>query len=69
MKGFLPKPTDVIRRPAFASGSPTIEQLAARIVAGGIEFFLSAIVAVAALLVALAFVGASGVSPASCFFL
>ncbi|MFA5891526.1 MAG: D-alanyl-D-alanine carboxypeptidase/D-alanyl-D-alanine-endopeptidase [Actinomycetota bacterium] len=34
---FLPKPTDTIKRPAFASGSPTIEQLAARVAASGIR--------------------------------
>jgi ABC-type uncharacterized transport system permease subunit len=40
-----------------------IEALRLRIVRGGIEFLLSAVVAVAALAVALIFVGASGVSP------
>jgi D-alanyl-D-alanine carboxypeptidase/D-alanyl-D-alanine-endopeptidase (penicillin-binding protein 4) len=33
---FEPKPTDRIKRPAFASGSPTIDQLAGRIRAAGI---------------------------------
>ena len=34
---FEPKPSDEIQRPAFASGSPTIEQLASRVAAAGIR--------------------------------
>ena len=34
---YLPAPTDVIKRPAFANGSATVEQLAARIKAAGVR--------------------------------
>lgn len=34
---FLPKPTDRVHRPAFAGGSPTVEQLAARIARAGVR--------------------------------
>lgn len=34
---FLPKARDLIKRPAFASGSPTVEQLAAAVVTAGIR--------------------------------
>lgn len=34
---FLPKTTDRIKRPAFASGSPTIEQLAGRVASSGLR--------------------------------
>src|ERR1041384_4869805 len=33
---FLPRPTDVIKRPACASGSPTVEELAGNVRAAGI---------------------------------
>lgn len=36
-KQFLPKPTDVIKLPAFAGGSPTVEDLAARIAEAGVR--------------------------------
>jgi len=44
-KWFVPKPTDKIQRPAFASGSPTIEQLAARIARAGVTRITGGIVA------------------------
>ncbi len=34
---FLPRPTDRIKRPAFASSSPTVEQLASRVASAGIR--------------------------------
>jgi D-alanyl-D-alanine carboxypeptidase/D-alanyl-D-alanine-endopeptidase (penicillin-binding protein 4) len=36
-KQFFPKPTDVVKLPAFASGSPTVEDLAAHIAEAGIR--------------------------------
>jgi len=36
-KRFLPKPSDEIKIPAFASGSPTVEQLAARVRDAGVR--------------------------------
>jgi len=44
-KRYLPKPDDDIKRPAFRGGSPTVEQLAARVAAAGVRVVTGDVVA------------------------